>query len=124
MSASEHEAQRRFIELQSVVRICSHVSSSAHLEASPKYSSYRRPFYITCAQRCSCSRASIVNFSFPSTVATPDWWPGDLIACSLLLNSLSQRASGEIDTSVSVPDRPDLPFGLLQLAEGIDPVVE
>jgi len=46
------------------------------------------------------------------------------IACFSLLADPLQRDGGELHASVSVPDPPDLPFGLLQLADGIDPVVE
>ena len=59
-------------------------------------------------------------------VAIHDWrpctgtWSCLLVLC--LANSLLQRAGSELDASV--PDPPDLPFGLLQLADGIDPVVE
>jgi len=36
-----------------------------------------------------------------------------------------QRAGDELDASFPVPDPPDLlPFGLLQLADGIDPIVD
>ena len=44
----------------------------------------------------------------------------ELLLGSLFANPSLQRA----DTLVLVPDPPDLPFGLLQLADGIDPVVE
>lgn len=49
----------------------------------------------------------------------------ELPACSVLANPLLQRPDGELDASVPVADPPDLlPFGLLQLADGIDPIVE
>jgi hypothetical protein len=47
------------------------------------------------------------------------------IAChSVLANPLLQRPGRQHDASISVPDPPDRPFGLLQLAAGINPVVE
>jgi len=102
----------------------SHVSSPVHSEASPRCSSYRRTWLINCAQG-SCLRCSIAQISSLSmAVAIHDRRPcastWNCLLGSLFANPSLQRA----DTLVLVPDPPDLPFGLLQLADGIDPVVE
>jgi hypothetical protein len=57
-------------------------------------------------------------------VAIHGWRPSagkyvELPACSLLAKPLLQGAEFDV-----VPDLPDLPFGLLLLADGINPVVE